>query len=464
MSRTILAVSICLLFSTAFVGCIGTTNVTPDASNTSATSMVRGQLDPRGAGFEFLSETAGDPSNPIQGPFVLRGTNLQYDAVAGEISVDLSVVNLGNSTLPEPVSVTFIGLQPEGISVVNPDNAEHGPGAMIAFAFANDDAVWTPNEESLARPVRFAVSPATSVGFSARMDVGSSVTGGSIGGVVWNDGNRDGLMDIDERGIGGVRLTLAQEQAPNSAAIRETQTNPDGTYRFDDLAPGFYSVVKSATAGLEPTTETTFHVLLIEDESGVRDFLMANFGCVQASEPVVDIAIGDYVEVRGDFLSEPPRIVATRVEVEHCLPHKRATAPMNADDDCEDWGELRGPVTDVDAAQRAVQINGTWLRFPVGYEDNSMREDTAPRGSLLADDDDEDDELRPEDVQVGQRVRARSRQELGELLGFRLRQWGGAGERIRGFVEDIQLDAEGHLVGLRILHTDVVIQTSTEIE
>ena len=46
-------------------------------------------------------------------------------------------------------------------------------GAAIVFHFANDDGLWTPGEESLARTVEFGVTKGTAIAFIARLDLGA---------------------------------------------------------------------------------------------------------------------------------------------------------------------------------------------------------------------------------------------------------------------------------------------------
>ena len=66
----------------------------------------------------------------------------------------------------------------------------------------------------------------------------------SIGNFVWNDINRNGIQDIGEPGINGVRVTLVNQ---NGNAVAETITSSShggqpGYYYFDDVEPGTYSV------------------------------------------------------------------------------------------------------------------------------------------------------------------------------------------------------------------------------
>ena len=61
---------------------------------------------------------------------------------------------------------------------------------------------------------------------------------GSIGDLVWLDQNRDGLQ-VGESGIADVVVGLFDD---DGLELRTTTTDADGTYRFDHLIPGTYSI------------------------------------------------------------------------------------------------------------------------------------------------------------------------------------------------------------------------------
>ncbi|RKZ12375.1 hypothetical protein DRQ50_12055, partial [bacterium] len=212
--------------------------------------------------FEILSTRNGDPAAPEPGPFAIRGRNIHYDVDAGQLVMDLSVINLGDETYNEPVTMTFLSLLPDGITVANPDNDEHGAGATIVFEFENDDAMWTPQEESLGRETGFVVDEGISIGFVARLDTGSDTpTRGAIGGMVWNDENGDGIMDETEAGLAGAVIELSAE----GMEPVDTMSGEDGIYSFNDLDSGFYKVMKKPAENMTPTTPPMIYVVLIEE-------------------------------------------------------------------------------------------------------------------------------------------------------------------------------------------------------
>ena len=73
---------------------------------------------------------------------------------------------------------------------------------------------------------------------------------GSIGDLVFNDANGNGIQDVGETGISGATVTLTY---PNGATLTTT-TNASGIYSFANLAPGTYSVAFTTPAGFTATT------------------------------------------------------------------------------------------------------------------------------------------------------------------------------------------------------------------
>lgn len=75
------------------------------------------------------------------------------------------------------------------------------------------------------------------------------VVAGAIGDRVWDDRDEDGLQDDGEPGIGGVPVRLTGTDDADHRVSRETTTDADGGYRFDDLRPGEYVVEVTAPDG-----------------------------------------------------------------------------------------------------------------------------------------------------------------------------------------------------------------------
>jgi len=391
-----------------------------------STAMVHGAIGSDAVEFEFLS--AGSPGDPGQrpGPFLIRGQNIAYDADLGALTVDLTVVNAGPHTYPEPITLTFVQLLPDGVTVLNADNDETGAGAAILCQFANDDALWTPDEESLPRTVQFGVAQGTAIAFVARIDIGLLPDGGAVGGLVWNDLNEDGVIDADEPGLPDVTVRL--EAGPDLFWV--ATTDADGMYRFDGLAAGFYTVTRLPRPDLRPTTPPQMQVVLVEVEGEVADFLAANFGCRVVAPTEPPIAVGDCLDVKGAFAGDPDRLVGELF----CL--------CREDDDDEDggpfppcWQRVCGPVTAIDLAERLLVVMGTEVHVPHGTH------------------------LHLDDIEIGDRVRAdvnvfADGEEL-QLVACRLHREHGHFDRVRGAVEEVVADGDGQVIGVRVLGVSV---------
>jgi hypothetical protein len=481
MIRMFGALSIIALMGVFVLGGCSSDGVTPtqDEQN-NATGLVRGDINAAGSSFEITVRTGGSPNNPVAGPFLLRGSNIQYVDSLQALSVDLSVVNRGSVAHNEPIGLTFVTLLPDSVTVLNPDNDEHGAGAAIVFQFANDDGKWTPGEESFPRTVLLGVGPGVSIGFVARLDIGMDETGGAIGGIVWNDTNEDGVIDPEEFGVAGVVVYLEHKDAEEGIVeiIQRTLTASDGSYRFDGLRAGFYEVSTELNARLRPTTPTVIDVILVEANGEVSDFLLANFGVVVSVEPAKQIEIGDYVEVTGYYDGETDHLIAKSIEVWKCATEPPPPDTLeglvsgNLDHDwdscppypCQWFGnELRGPATEVDREAHALEIMGSWVRF--------AKPDTMPDDSLRVSADRDHDRpwgwskwLDPDTVEVGDRVRTRVIRINTDpmLFGFALREWTAPIDKVHGRVEELSFIPEDP--GFTALGVTVGVTTQTEIE
>jgi hypothetical protein len=395
------------------------------------TTIVDIELPAGGTGFSVTTPTGGGP-NAVPGPFTIRGSNVRYEDGVGLV-VDLSIVNAGAETHPAPVTFTFVSLLPSGVTVRNADNGETGPGASFTMELADTDEEWNAGEETLPRSIQLDVARGASVGFVARIDVGIAPQLGAIGGLVWNDKDRDGTVDAGEAGMAGVRIVLSREgQDP-----RESVTDAAGSYRFDGLDAGLWIVTKPASDGTIPTTPTEIHVLLVEDESGVSDFLVANFGCARPpDEPRV--RVGDRVVVTGQYLTDPDRVVADRIEV-------------GGDDDLRDSGsELRGPVTAISPDLYELSVMGASIDFGTGPVEI---ESPNQCGAVFA------------DIVPGERVRAEvsvPSDPASPLRGRELRCWTGSPEKISGRVEAILRDDAGTFRGIVVLRIQIEVTDATE--
>jgi alpha-glucoside transport system permease protein len=82
---------------------------------------------------------------------------------------------------------------------------------------------------------------------------------GGITGVVWRDfkpgGGEPGRVEDEELGIPGVTVELRQE---GGGTVATAKTEPDGTFRFDDVEAGQYSAAIGAETFAEPFNGVTW--------------------------------------------------------------------------------------------------------------------------------------------------------------------------------------------------------------
>ncbi len=85
----------------------------------------------------------------------------------------------------------------------------------------------------------------------------STVSNGSLSGIVYVDLNGSGAQDANEPGLAGVMLTLSGvDTQGNPLPSQTTVTASDGSYSFSNLAPGTYSITKLQPAKLTSGSST----------------------------------------------------------------------------------------------------------------------------------------------------------------------------------------------------------------
>jgi len=92
---------------------------------------------------------------------------------------------------------------------------------------------------------------------------------GTISGIVWNDIDGDGVQDPNERGVGGVTVTLRDA---SGNVVATAMTRPDGSYVFSNLPLGTYTVSESDALGFVSTTPNSVTVVLTSGSSASANF------------------------------------------------------------------------------------------------------------------------------------------------------------------------------------------------
>ena len=78
----------------------------------------------------------------------------------------------------------------------------------------------------------------------------SSVGQGFITGTVYYDKNTNGRMDPAESGLSGVELTLMRDEDD----VQSLRSNEDGSFAFNNLADGIYTIRARLPEGQIPTS------------------------------------------------------------------------------------------------------------------------------------------------------------------------------------------------------------------
>jgi uncharacterized delta-60 repeat protein len=167
-------------------------------------------------GVTFTNATDFPTVEVAGGTLTLRGCTVQestgYDQVA--LQVTGGSVDLGTAADP-------------GGDVIN----VNGSGSLVADTGPN---------------------PVAAVGVSFTVNA-SPVAPSSLSGVVFSDFNDDGQVDFGEQGIAGVTITLTGTDFLGHAVSLSQATDADGTYVFQGLLPGSYTITEvQQPAGYTP--------------------------------------------------------------------------------------------------------------------------------------------------------------------------------------------------------------------
>ncbi len=255
-----------------FSACSDDSTTPPAGGGTTA----EGTLTPEGPGFEIEIEFAAGSDSLHRGPFLLKGTRPLWASRWAAFVVDFTITNLGEVDQFKPVSLEFIRLIPETTELL----VDFDVDSKYLFEFENDDYLWTPGEESLPKRILYRGQSGQSVGFNAQIGVGGHLEPW-IGGYVWLDANRDGVMQSHEQGIPDIPVVV--DDGGPQEILHQVITDQNGWFVFRDLEAATYEVrVLMAPAGHESTTPSNMHVMLTWPMGGSDGFNEANFGFAPA--------------------------------------------------------------------------------------------------------------------------------------------------------------------------------------
>jgi len=188
------------------------------------TGYTFGELGARLTGTVFGDDDADGALD--SGEIGIGGVTLQLrDTLGGLVGT--------TTTLPDG-TYTFGGLAAGTYTVVQIQPAAYGSS--------------TPNNVAVAVPT----------GGTGVADFGEIT--GSISGAVYHDRDHDGVIDAGEAPLGGVTVTLTGTEVTGAAVNRTLTTLGDGTYTFNGLAAGTYTLIETQAAGYVDGRETLGNV------------------------------------------------------------------------------------------------------------------------------------------------------------------------------------------------------------
>ena len=248
-----------------------TTTVAPGATLTNTATITnastldgvvageRDNPDPDGDGSDTASDTIDIRTNSISG-------NVYFDAdndgtfdgsESGIAAVDVRLqgidhlgdaVDITIATLPDG-SYTFDDLRPGTYSVTEtqPLVAPSGNDYLDGTDTIGTAGGTTAND--LFSNILLATGTETD---STDNNFGE-LEEAELSGFVWHDADNDGVKDPSELGIGGVTVTLNGTDDQGVITPVSVTSNPDGSFTFDGLRPGEYTITETQPAFTAPS-------------------------------------------------------------------------------------------------------------------------------------------------------------------------------------------------------------------
>ena len=220
------------------------------------------------AGLKFTQ-----PSTSSIGDRVWLDTNGDGVQDAGEPGVSNVLVTLYNA-VGTPVRSTYTDVNGNYLFTdVTPGTYSVGVSLPPAFVFS-------PNNGAISGTTNSDIIPATGRTASFTVNAGDQITyvdagvkpqqtaNGTIGDYVWNDINKNGILEAGEPGIAGVTVRLVN--ATTNTIIATTTTDATGEYIFNDVPAGNYKVEFVTPAGYTVTTKLSTDPLSSNTDSDVE--------------------------------------------------------------------------------------------------------------------------------------------------------------------------------------------------
>jgi hypothetical protein len=254
-------------------------------------AVIEGSFDPDAGTFVLRTlEVATD-----EGPIVriqLIGTELSTDPDSNTVSLRVALRSLHPEPIFGPIELWIGQIQPAGVEVLNPDfvripfglNENKSPTGEVTFGFdysqlVGDDGVLDPEETSSARLWQFMSPDLAPFSFGARAEFGLVPDLARIGGLCFDDNNRNGLLDAGESPL---PFGVVAVRTPGAETV-ETFVGPEGRYSLHVEEAGLYELRYDpqidSFAPVAFSTPNPRHVLITRDSAGqLQGFEEADFG------------------------------------------------------------------------------------------------------------------------------------------------------------------------------------------
>ena len=187
--------------------------------------------------------------------------------VSGTVYVDANGNGIQNADEPGISGVTVTLLDENGSSV---DNTTTGADGAYSFTSVTSGSytVKETDPSGYASTSPNSVPVSVSAGGSASASFGDQEQG-TVSGRVFNDQNGSGGQETLESGLSGVTIQLLNDA---QTAVQTGETDGDGSYRFDNVTAGNYTVRETDPDGFNSTTPNSVAVSVATGGSGTANF------------------------------------------------------------------------------------------------------------------------------------------------------------------------------------------------
>jgi hypothetical protein len=342
---------VALTLSVALSCCDSPTAPGPTADNGLGGS---GAIDPGASGSFLLGEVSDTSIGP--GTLEIWAMNVAFDDTAGLVTFDAQILNRTQRTITPPIHFVITSITPHDVTVADFDGVS--PDGFPFYDFSaklGSDNVLTPGERTERITMKFHTATARSFAIGFRIDIGPPDGTGTIGGVVFLDGNENGVRDREcrcEYGIPGITVALERTLENGDRVMLLTRTDANGEYRFAGNKEGVHKVFVHAPENLwRITSANPLLVTLIKGADGkVQDFLGANFGLWPLTPPPNPV-----VRLFGPVIVGPPTPFGTELDSTFANPPSPLTVSF------EYYLEVNVPVREMCFGFNVVDSAEAWI-------------------------------------------------------------------------------------------------------